>query len=67
MGYAAVKVLEIKFDFRNDEVTEVEVICEGIGDVPHTVQGSHHKTFPASRSALDILQNEIAKSDFLLW
>ena len=67
MGKCETKILAIHFDFSDEQLTNVKVFVEAIGDCPHTVQGWHEKAFPARRSALEILQNEIAKGDYLLW
>lgn len=66
MGKCITKVRGIEFLF-DDEMTTVTVEVEAFGDCPLGVQGAHTKAFPPSRSALDILQNEIANQEYLLW
>lgn len=61
MGKAGVLYKEIRFVIE-DELTQVYVHCEALGDCPIGVQGWHHKTFPKSKSALDIM-NAWAKGD----
>ena len=57
MAKASYETREIKFIFE-PELTQCYVYLEAHGDCPLGVQGVHHKTFPASMSALDILTNE---------
>lgn len=66
MGKTTYEVLEINFEFKKDW-TVVNVICGPPTDGMLGVQGAHKKTFPKERSALDILQNEIAKGEYLTW
>ena len=47
---------EIRFDLRDEELTQAYVLVRAVGDCPIGVQGWHHKTFPASLSTLGILQ-----------
>jgi hypothetical protein len=65
MGKCGAEVQEVRFVFEK-ELTQVYVLVRAIGDCPIGVQGWHHKTFPASKTALDILQNDLPK-DYLLW
>ena len=65
MGYCGAEIREIRFIFE-EELTQVYVLVNAIGDCPIGVQGWHHKTFPASKTAADILQNDLPK-DYLLW
>jgi hypothetical protein len=46
------------------ELTHCYVAVDAEGDCPLGVQGWHHKTFPASMSALDILKGDF---DYLMW
>ena len=64
MGSAESKITQVRFIFE-DEFTQVYVYAEASDDGPICVQGWHHKNFPASKSAIDILKDEI--SDYLLW
>ncbi len=66
MGKATYQVKEINFIFEPD-YTEVTVVCGPPSDGMLGVQGAHKKTFPKERNALDILQNEIAKGEYLTW
>lgn len=52
-----------------DELTEVYVAVDAVADCPMGVQGWHHKTFPASKSMLDILQGlkDGTVENYLLW
>lgn len=66
MGKAAVKYREIRFVIE-DELTQVYVACEALGDCPLGVQGWHHKTFPPS-IPVDGLLKEMFKNDGpILW
>jgi hypothetical protein len=65
MGKASVEYREVRFLFE-PELTQVYVACEAGGDCPIGVQGWHHKVFPASTSAVDIL-NGIGKDSPILW
>ncbi len=49
-----------------DELTQVYVLIEATGDSPLGVQGWHHKTFPASKNAIEIL-NSFTKDSPVLW
>lgn len=66
MADAKYEVLEINFKFEPD-YTEVTVVCGPPSDGMLGVQGTHKKTFPKERSAVDILNNEIAKGEYLTW
>lgn len=54
MAAASMKYREIRFVIE-DELTQVYVAIEAIGDCPLNVQGWHHKTFPASVPVIDLL------------
>lgn len=66
MANAKYEVLEINFKFEKDW-TVVNVICGPPTDGMLGVQGAHIKHFPKERSAVDILNNEIAKGEYLTW
>lgn len=66
MANAKYEVLDIHFNFEKDW-TMVTVVCGPSSDGMLGIQGSHKKTFPKGRSAVDILQNEIAKGEYLTW
>lgn len=67
MGAAGMKVREIRFVIE-DELTQVYVHLEAIGDCPLGVQGWHHKTFPASASVQSILETMyVAGDDPVMW
>lgn len=65
MGKCQSEIREVRFVIA-DELTECYVLVEAIGDCPLGVQGWHHKTFPVSQSALDILGSKDFR-DYLLW
>ncbi len=48
-----------------DELTQVYVLLEALGDCPIGVQGWHHKTFAASKPAEDIWKE--AAQDAIMW
>jgi hypothetical protein len=56
---------ETRFVFE-EELTQVYVYMDAYNDVPIGVQGWHHKTFPASKSAVDIL-NSMGDDSPILW
>lgn len=60
-------IKELRFVIE-DELTQVYILCEAVGDCPLGVHGWHHKTFPASVSAIDVL-TMIGKGEekHLLW
>lgn len=66
MSKATYEVLEINFKFEKDW-TEVTVTCGPASDGTLGVQGVYKKTFSKDRNAVDILENEIAKAEYLLW
>ena len=66
MPKSTYEVQEINFKFEKDW-TEVTVICGPPSNGMLGVQGTHKKTFPKERNAVDILQHEIAKGEYLTW
>lgn len=57
---------EVRFDTRNEHLTHVYVYLRPIaGDCPITIQGWHHKAFPAHLSAVEIYQKHF--HDHVLW
>jgi hypothetical protein len=66
MGKASMATKELRFVIE-DELTQVYVLIEAIGDCPLGVQGWHHKTFPASHSVLDILRDIARSDDPVMW
>lgn len=64
MGKCESVIKEVRFIIE-DELTQVYVLCDAIGDCPLGVQGWHHKTFPASRTIVDVLRNDVCK--YLEW
>ncbi len=64
MGKCFSTIKEVRFVIE-DELTQVFVAVQADGDCPMGLQGWHHKTFPASKSAIDILTNHF--EDHLLW
>lgn len=49
----------------DEDATQCYVAVEARGDCPVGVQGWHHKSFPPSVFAVDILKGELF--DYLLW
>lgn len=67
MAWAGVKFKEIRFVIQ-EELTQVYVLCEAQGDCPIGVQGWHHKTFPALKSAQEILKAwQDGEEDPVMW
>ena len=66
MGKATHEVVGINFEFEKDFIL-VTVTCGPTSDGMLGVQGAHKKTFPKERNASDILNNEIAKGEYLTW
>ncbi len=60
MGKAEVKYREWRF-ILEDELTQVYVLCEALGDCPIGVQGWHHKTFPTSKTVVDIITESFSE------
>jgi len=48
------------------ELTQIYVYIDAYVDVPIGIQGWHHKTFPASQKAVDII-NTFGKDDPMMW
>ena len=55
---------EVRFIYE-PELTQCYVLLQAFGDSPIGIQGWHHKTFPAAKSAVDILIHHAA--DAVLW
>jgi len=66
MATAYYEVIRLVFDIKPD-YTEVEVWCGPTSDGTLGVQGVHKKTFPKDRNIASILENEVAKSEYLTW
>lgn len=66
MGKAGVNYREIRFIIE-DELTQVYVLIEALGDCPLGVQGWHHKTFPKSQPVADLVPLIFTKDDPVLW
>ena len=67
MGKCQTEVREIRFVFE-PELTQAYFSVQATGDCPIGVQGWHHKTFPASVSASDILARAgDGQESYLLW
>lgn len=49
-----------------EELTQCYVYLDAYNDVPLGVQGWHHKTFPKTKSAVDILTG-MTKDSPILW
>lgn len=65
MGKCESSIREVRFVIES-ELTQCYVLVEAIGDCPIGVQGWHHKTFPASMAAVDILNSKDFR-DYILW
>jgi len=67
MGQCKMVYREIRF-ILEEELTQVYVAIEAQGDCPLGIQGWHHRTFPATRSALDVLEAmKHGAEDPVLW
>lgn len=66
MANCAVVYKELRFIIE-EELMQVYVLVDAIGDCPHMIQGWHHKTFPKSMNAEEILKVMFTKDDCLLW
>jgi len=67
MGRAAVEYRELRFMIGED-LTDVYILCQVLGDCPIGIQGWHHKSFYQSSSAIDILEMiRLGKEDPVLW
>ena len=62
MAAAGMKYRELRFIIE-DELTQVYVFIEALGDCPHTVQGWHHKTFPATIPVAGLLPKMFDEDD----
>ena len=69
MANTVIAYQEIRIDVRDKELTQAYVLIENLSnDGMLGVQGWHHKTFPASMSAYDIMKAWAeGKEDPLLW
>jgi hypothetical protein len=61
MGKAKWQLKWLFMDVRDDQVTEVYAYVEAAGDAPLTVQGCHHKTFPARTALTEILEQHVGE------
>lgn len=57
MANAEVYFDELRFDVRDPDALHVYVFIRGEGDCPFMVHGWHHKAFPASTTAADVLKS----------
>jgi hypothetical protein len=57
---------EVRFVIE-DELTQAYVLIEAGGDSPIGVQGWHHKTFPPSKSIVDIISGFAGDESPILW
>lgn len=66
MADSTCEIEEIRFNFRDEDLTEVFVLVKQTdADILPGIQGWHHKTFSAKKS-IDTLLGEIA-AGHLLW
>lgn len=67
MGHCSVEYKEMRFVIE-DDLTQVYVWVNAIGDCPHMLQGWHHKTFAKNKPVIEILNTMFTKDDdCLLW
>jgi hypothetical protein len=69
MAAASYIVREIRFVI-GEELTEVFIAVDALGDCPDHVQGWHYKAYPKEVAAIEILENIRnggTDSEFLLW
>ena len=68
MSNTNIYVRRIVFDIE-DELTQMYVALDAFPDAPIGVQGWHHKTFPASKSCIEIMQEIAAGTEesWILW
>lgn len=67
MGNCSITYRELRFIIE-DELLQVYVLVNAVGDCPHMLQGWHHKTFPASKNVREVLDIMFTKNDdCLLW
>jgi len=66
MGKCSSEIKEIRFVIEK-ELTQCYIAIVAYGDCPIGVQGWHHKTYPASMSVLQIMQDQTKKADYLEW
>lgn len=65
MGKCESTIKKVLFVFE-PELTQVYIAVDAVGDCPIGVQGWHHKTYPASKNILEIMQEEEFRR-YLLW
>lgn len=66
MGECGVVYRELRFVIEN-ELTQVYVAVDAVGDCPLGLQGWHHKTFPASTNVAQILEAMFTTDKCTLW
>ncbi len=70
MAWAGMLYKELRFIIE-DDLTEVYIAIEALGDSPLGVQGWHHKTFSKKYSVLDLMKMWEARDekfgDPVLW
>jgi hypothetical protein len=54
MADSSYEIVELRFDVRHPELTDVYAYIEAHGDAPHMVQGWHFKTYPHTLSTAAI-------------
>lgn len=67
MANTQVKILELRFDTRDDDITHCYILLDAWNDVPLGVIGWHYKAFPARISVQDILTNPEHLKDHIFW
>jgi hypothetical protein len=67
MGKCSVEYRELRFIIE-PELLQVYVAMDAVGDCPLGIQGWHHKTFPASVNAQEVMQLwHDGKEDPVMW
>lgn len=66
MANATSTIEEVRFDLRDEQITQVYVLSRAGGDAPIGVQGWHYKAFPARIPMVEILTPQHI-GDYLLW
>ena len=67
MGDCNAYIRELRFVIE-PELLQVYISLDAWGDCPLGIQGWHHKTFPKSVSAADVLEKiREGEEEFILW
>lgn len=66
MADSSYEILELRFDVREADRTNVYAYIESRGDSPHMIQGWHHKAFPADMST-SAIHASLGNDNPLFW